>query len=240
MDLKEIDLYYKCVEVDYQNEYDCLNNGCDSICRCSTIVNSEVVEVNVTKLSNLIYDKLFDDETILGKRESKLNQILYGIGKDINFYTIDRILRKYKIWEPQNYDIEICNGYYGEEIDGVFLFETIASKIEEQISIAFSIEDLSGRIEYLLGLEYGHLLPELQDCVYNIIEIDKNDINFGAIDHLSNVRKKELEHYSDKNYQGIRGLVIPTNDKYRLIDGYHRIHITTGHKVKVLNAIKKG
>jgi hypothetical protein len=187
---------------------------------------------------NLIYDELFDSSTILGKREDRLNQLLYGIGEDINRYTIDRILRKYKIWEPYNFDIEVCGGYYGQEIEGTFIIKNISDKIEAELEIAFSIENLSGRVEYLLDLEYGSLLPELENCQYEIVELDKNEINFGSIEHHSKVKKKDLEFYSDKNYKGIRGLVTFTNGKYRLIDGYHRVHTTAGHKVKVLKAFK--
>ena len=185
-----------------------------------------------------IYCKLFNDNTVSGRREGKLSQLLYGIGEDINRYTIDRILRKYKIWDPYYYNIEVCGGYYGQEIEGVFLNENIASKINTELDIAFSINDLSGRVEYLLGLEYGSLLPELEHCQYEIVEIDKSEINFGSIDHHNKVKKKDLEFYSDRNYNGIRGVVTFVNGKYRLIDGYHRVHSTSGHKVKVLNAIK--
>jgi hypothetical protein len=240
MNLANLDLHYRCVDIDYHTEYDCSNNGCEDegICRCGTINDSEVTQVEVTQMVNLIYDEMFDNSTISGKRESKLNQLLYGIGEDINRYTIDRVLRKYKVWVPDYYNIEVCGGYYGQEIEGVFMSSNIANKIEEELEIAFSIDDLAGRVEYLLGLEYGSLLPDLEHCQYEIIEIDKGEINFGSISHHSKVKKKDLYFYSDKNYKGIRGVVTFVNGKYRLIDGYHRVHTTAGHKVKVLNAIK--
>jgi hypothetical protein len=240
MNLNSIDLHHRCVDIDYHSEYDCSNNGCDDegICRCGMIYDAVVTHVEVTKMVNLIYDKLFDDTTLSGKREGKLSQILYGIGEDINRYTIDRILRKYKVWDADYYTVEVCGGYYGQEIEGVFLNQNITSKIEEELNIAFSIDDLSGRVEYLLGLEYGSLLPELEHCQYEIIEVDKSDINFGSIEHHSKVKKKDLEFYSDRNYKGIRGVVTFVNGKYRLIDGYHRVHTTAGHKVKVLKAFK--
>jgi hypothetical protein len=240
MNLDKIDLHYRCVDIDYHTEYDCENNGCndEGICRCGSIYDAVVTNVDISQMVNLIYDELFDSSTVLGKREDKLNQLLYGIGEDINRYTIDRVLRKYKIWEPDNFDVEVCGGYYGQEIEGTFIIKNISDKIETELDIAFSIEDLSGRVEYLLGLEYGSLLPELENCQYEIIELDKSEINFGAIEHHSKVKKKDLEFYSDKNYKGIRGVVTFSRGKYRLIDGYHRVHTTAGHKVKVLKAFK--
>lgn len=240
MNLANLDLHYRCVDIDYQTEYDCQNSGCndEGICRCGTIYDAVVTNVDVSQMVNLIYDDLFDNSTVTGKRENKLNQLLYGIGEDINRYTIDRILRKYKVWDPDYYSITVCGGYYGQEIEGTFISDNIASKIETELEIAFSIDDLVGRVEYLLGLEYGSLLPDLQHCQYEIIEIDKSEINFGSISHYSKVKKKDLEFYTDRNYKGIRGVVTFVNGKYRLIDGYHRVHTTAGHKVKVLNAIK--
>ena len=240
MNLDKIDLHYRCVDIDYHTEYDCENNGCndEGICRCGSICDAVVTRVEVTQMVNLIYDELFDNSTVLGKREDKLNQLLYGIGEDINRYTIDRILRKYKVWDSDNFDVEVCGGYYGQEIDGVFIIKNISDKIETELETAFSIEDLTGRVEYLLTLEYGKLLPELENSQYEIVELDKTDINFGSIDHHSKVKKKDLEFYSDKNYKGIRGVVTFVNGKYRLIDGYHRVHTTAGYKVKVLKAFK--
>jgi hypothetical protein len=240
MNLDKIDLYYRCVDINYRTEYDCENNGCndEGICRCSSIHDSEITQVEVPQMVNLIYDEMFENTTITGKRDRKLNHLLYGMTEDVNRYTIDRILRKYKVWYSDYFTIEVCGGYYGQEIEGVFLNENIATKIEDELNIAFSIEELSGRVEYLLGLEYGSLLPELENSQYEIIELDKSEINFGSIEHHRKVKKKDLEFYSDKNYNGIRGVVIFSNGKYRLIDGYHRVHTTAGHKVKVLKAFK--
>ena len=240
MMLDNLDLYYKCVDIDYNLDYDCENSGCDDdgICRCGTINDAVVTNVKISKMTSLIYDELFDDNSVLGKRNTKLSQLLYGIGRDINMYTIDRVLRKYKIWEPYNFNVEVFGGFYGQEIEGVFITKNIASKIIDELDILFSIENLSGRIEYLLSSEYGILLPELTNCQYEIIELDKTDISFGSIEHHNRVKKKDLEFYNDTNYNGIRGIVKFTNGKYRLIDGYHRVHTTAGHKVKVLKAFK--
>ena len=63
-------------------------------------------------------------------------------------------------------------------------------------------------------------------------KIERYGIRFGA--DISKI----VQSFYDKNYKGIRGVVTFVNGKYRLIDGYHRVHTTAGHKVKVLNAIK--
>ncbi len=93
-------------------------------------------------------------------------------------------------------------------------------------------------IEYLLKLEYGKILPEIADSSYESIVIDKDDVIFGVEKHLKKVMKKDLDFYSDKNYNSIRGIVKKSGDKWQVIDGYHRIFSTKFPRVKVLVAKK--
>jgi hypothetical protein len=89
-----------------------------------------------------------------------------------------------------------------------------------------------------LKVEYGKILPEITDSNYESITIDKDDIIFGTEKHLDKVMKKDLDFYSDKNYNGIRGIVKKSGDKWGVIDGYHRIFSTKFPRVKVLVATK--
>ncbi len=229
--------YYNGVDCDYNSYTDCESSGCEDegICRCSKIENERVTDVNVNKIVNTIYDEYFDDSEST-KRNYKLNKILFGTDKELDIYTIDRILRKYKIWDENNWEINICNSYYGEEIESVVIEESFCKKIQNEIEKAFSIDELTKRVEYLLILEYGSILPSLENCKYEIVEVDKNDILFGSKNHRDKVGKKTLDHYSDKEYKGIRGVVLEKDGLLKLIDGYHRIHSTSGHKVKVIKA----
>jgi hypothetical protein len=239
MNLIDLDFNYNGVECDYNYHYDCESNGCDEegICRCGTIHDEYVTNVNLGKIVNIIYNQIFDNSNAT-KRDNTINQILYGIGKEINIYTIDRILRKYKIWQPDLYDIEVEGGYYGQEIGSIRLVSNIATKIMDDINEALSIDTLKGRIEFLLYLEYGNILPELVNCEYELLSVNKSDIIFGSLSHHKKVKVKDLNFYEDVNYNGIRGIILEKDNKYRLIDGYHRIHITKGHKVNVLVAKK--
>jgi len=237
--LKDIKFQYNGVYVDYSYSNDCENYGCDEegVCRCGSINNESVESVDVS----LIVKKIYDDFFTQGKaadRNNTINEVLYGIGKDIDIYTIDRILRSYKIWENENWNIEIEGGYYGQEVNDVKIKESVADKIEEELLIVFSLPSLKEKIEYLLKVEYGKILPEITDCNYKFITIDKDDIIFGTEKHLDKVMKKDLDFYSDKNYNGIRGIVKKSGDKWRVIDGYHRIFSTKFPRVKVLVATK--
>lgn len=238
MKLSKIDFYYYGIDCDYNSYYNCEQNGCneEGICRCSTVYNETITDIKLSSVVKKIYDNIYDNSSET-KRDNTLNQVLYGIGKDVNYYIVDRIVRNYKLWLETNYDINITRGYYGEEIGSICLKENIANKIEEEIYNTLAIGTLKDTIEHLLYMEYGSILPELNDCDYELATVDKKDIIFSSISHHNLVKKKDLEFYSDVNYNSIRGIVMKIGDKYRLIDGYHRTHITT-ENVKVLIAKK--
>lgn len=237
--LKDITFQYNGIYVDYSYTYDCESYGCDEegICRCGSIHNEHIESVDVSLIVKKIYDDFFEQGKA-ADRNNAINEVLYGIGKDIDIYTIDRILRSYKIWENENWNIEVEGGYYGQEVGDVTIKESIADKIEEELLTVFSLPSLKEKIEYLLKVEYGKILPEISDSNYESIVIDKDDIIFGVENHLNKVMKKDLDFYSDKNYNGIRGIVKKSGDKWRVIDGYHRIFSTKFPRVKVLVAKK--
>lgn len=237
--LKDITFQYNGVYVDYSYSYDCESYGCDEegICRCGSIHNEHVDSVDVSSIVKKIYDDFFEQGKA-ADRNNVINEVLYGIGKDIDIYTIDRIIRSYKIWENENWNIEVEGGYYGQEVGDVTIKESIADKIEEELLTVFSLPSLKEKIEYLLKLEYGKILPEIADSSYESIVIDKDDVIFGVEKHLKKVMKKDLDFYSDKNYNSIRGIVKKSGDKWQVIDGYHRIFSTKFPRVKVLVAKK--
>ena len=225
------------VSCEYNTKRNCRENGCDDgVCHCSTIHNITISHVDISSIVDTIYNIYFDDSKS-SKRNSVISSVLYGIDKQIDLYTIDRILRSHKIWLNEVYDIEVVNGYYGQEIGTIHLEEKITKKIEHDIDKSLSINDLSERIEYILGIEYGYLLSDLVGCRYELADVTHDDITFGSIDHYKKMKK--LEYYNDHNYNNIRGVVIEKNGKYRLIDGYHRVFSTNRNLVKVLKAIKK-
>lgn len=237
--LKDITFQYNGVYVDYSYSYDCESYGCDEegICRCGSIHNEHVDSVDVSSIVKRIYDDFFEQGKA-ADRNNAINEVLYGVGKDIDIYTIDRIIRSYKIWENENWNIEVEGGYYGQEVGDVTIKESIADKIEEELLTVFSLPSLKEKIEYLLKLEYGKILPEIADSSYESIVIDKDDVIFGVEKHLKKVMKKDLDFYSDKNYNSIRGIVKKSGDKWQVIDGYHRIFSTKFPRVKVLVAKK--
>jgi hypothetical protein len=225
------------LKYDYNTRSNCDESGCgdEYICRCSTIENARVEDVDVKIIVDKIYALYFDNSKST-KRHNTINSILYGMGKEIDIYTIDRIVRAHKIWKSDNWDISIEGGYYGEELGDIKIIESLAKRIERDLDLAFDIDDLDKRIEFILNIEYGYILPELVNSKYEIVEIKKSDIIFGSDDHYRKIQMENLEHYSNKNYSGIRGIVKEKDGKFRLIDGYHRVYKFDGDLIKVLIA----
>lgn len=222
------------VSYDYDTIYSCEESGCneEGICRCGHITNTYLNKVDVSAIVTNIYSEIFDN-SISTKRHNAINS-LWGISEEIQKYTIDRILRVNKIWKPQFWDINVSGGYYGQEIDEVVLIEDMVLKINSQLERAFQIDNLTERVEYLLTLENGFILDDIKDKKYHISVIDIDDIIFSNTEHQRKIIIEELEHYSDRNYSGIRGVVKKDGIKFKLIDGYHRLSKTENKLVKVL------
>ena len=231
--LLHIDFQY-CVDLSTETYSDCESNGCDSICRCSTIINEEIRSVDMNLITLKLYDNFFDD-SLETTRNLKIESIIYGIDKPFYLYSINRILVIKGLWKKENWKINISNGYYGEEIESVTIENKLAIKLQELIKESFSIKEKNKIIEFLIKLEYGKLLPEMIGKKYREITIDKSDIVFGSKINLIKTKLSNLDHYSDDNYNNIRGIVIKRSDgKYRLIDGYNRCYATDKNKVSLL------
>ena len=195
------------VEYEYDTQTTCDWNGdCngDSICRCSTIENPRVTKVDISQLVSFFGTKL-----------SKIDK-----------YAVDRILRFNKAYDPFNYEFEISPGYYGEEMDGVHLNNQVASAINKMVAEILFLKSDDAKVESVLRMEYGHLLPVLEGRSWTVEVIEKDEIRYGNDEYRKKLSPTACEMYKD--YDGIRGVVIPKDDGYRLIDGYHRCSQASG------------
>lgn len=196
----------------YSSSTNCEEYGCsvEGICRCSTIKDAKVTEVGDI-VSYFV----------------KLN--------DFDRYCIDRLLVARKIWDTDNWEVRVCGGYYGQEIEGVFLRN--AEKIENEVTELLKLSD-SDKIKYVLNLEYGYILDVLENKTFEICEVNKTDIVFGQEGHYKKLNKDIVEKY--QNYELPRGVCVWDDLKYRVIDGYHRISACQDKKIKIILAKEIG
>ena len=74
-------------------------------CRCTTIEHAWIDNVNVNEVVKKLYEA-----------HSRTNS-------DIDEYCFDRICSTFKIYDKDYYEIEKCWGYYGQEIEEVYVFD---------------------------------------------------------------------------------------------------------------------
>lgn len=225
------------LKVNYKSNNNCAEYGCeqDGTCRCTQITDTSVANVKVDDICKIIYDSYFDNSKST-KRSNKIDEILHGVDEGINRYTIDRILRINKIWQDDRWEIHIYDGYYGQEIDVVFLTNKFADKIFQQIEKAFSILNFNDRVRFLLELEYGKILPMLQESSFRLITLNRNQIILPSLSHAELVESKNIEYYYPNRYDLIRGVVKKDGTNFKLIDGYHRVLAVSSGFLKVIEA----
>lgn len=215
-----------CVEYEYNTDYTCQESGCDDegICRCGKIENAYVKSVNISHLVNDIYQNLVDKSSKSGKRDHKISELFYG-GEIVDKYCIDRIVRKSELWNPEIWELKIIGGYYGEEIGGVGMPTSKFNLISKQCYDMLQLDSLSEKIKFILSMEYGYLLEDLKDSEFELIEINRSDIDFRKLNsnHIQKVKQKNLDFYSDDIYDLPRGVVKKSGHLFTIIDGYHRI-----------------
>lgn len=200
--------------VDTAYDLDSSNCTCDGYCRCGKIVNARIKSQTVDIPS--IVNKIVSVKTL----------------DEIFKYCLERILVALKIYDCNNWDINICNGYYGQEIKSVRLNRDIAETCDNWIKKLIETTDNNDRIRLVLEAEYGYILEGLKYANFTLKEIDKSDIHFGQETYRKKVSLGDQEIY--KNYTGICGICNCDNATYRLIDGYHRCCSVTTNKIKVL------
>jgi len=120
------------------------------------------------------------------------------------------------------YESKVSRGYYGEEFDGVVLDESIFSPFLNNLITILSFNTSAAKIESLLKLEYGEVLPQFKDLDWELENVALNKIKF--LQHQLDIAKKEnaeTPYPLDAITQPV--LCLEHGDSYKLADGYHRL-----------------
>lgn len=199
--MKRTDLSYSGIEYDYER------SGCichDWPCRCTVILNTWIENININKIM-----------TELLRNHFKNNDLT-----EIDLYCFDRICRVNDIWDEGSYEIEVCPGYYGEEINGVFFDneEMVVSEFEKLLTLNSDVD----KIKYILELEYGYIIESISDCNnVSIIDCDPALVISPQKEYYHKLEKDVVESYKD--YKIPCAVCKKNGDKYFIIDGYHRV-----------------
>lgn len=210
--------FYSAVDYDYETFYSCKNGSdcCNNdLCRCGQIQNVTIKEVNI----NYIIDEFIQNSSNV-----------------IDSYCIDRLFRNSDIAYKDGWEINICGGYYGQEISGCAPKASIKNQLCNDLSALLNLSDIE-KIKYLLQNEYGFLLPELiQLNNANVLIVPITDIIIGNLDYSRKLNKSLIKNYESYNLP--KAICINSNEKYRLIDGYHRMHAALNMKLDMVSIIQ--
>ena len=149
------------------------------------------------------------------------------------FYCVERLLRIYKIWEPDNWEFDVSRGYYGQEIDRIRLcsFGDIKADILKLLSLK-----PNDRIKFVLEKEYGYVLDAVDRLDFEEIEISVSDIIVSNEEYRKKVEVGLYDLSQPNLLIGISLTKFGTDDKYKIIDGYHRFVDLTKNK-EIVNII---
>jgi hypothetical protein len=198
------------IDYEYDTENECSYDPscCDSICRCTVIINFNIISVRINNLINNIYKNIKNDNYTT---------------KTIVIYCLDRLLRKRKLYDPGNWNYEISHGYYGDEIDGCFIDSKSKKELFDDLDILEN-KNNDDMIRYVLVIEYGYLLPILENCTFEMKKVPYNQITPGNKNHHNKIKNKILSSiYPTNSYKLPICICTQINpEEYKIIDGYHR------------------
>lgn len=195
---------FKRTNLEYVVAYDYYRSNCtcdEDICRCTMIYNAHVDKIDIKNAIKTLFYKY-------NKSHS-----------DIDKYCFDRICYALHIYDKNLYEVEVGWGYYGQEVYGVYFEneEEIFNSYCELLALNTDIE----KIQYCLNLEYGYLIDRVISATSaSIIKAFCNEIFLPQMEYFKKIDKKIIDEYQNRELP--IAVCIKDNNKYKLIDGYHR------------------
>lgn len=176
-----------------QHGDDCCDND---YCRCGEIQDTEIKSINhLSVLNNAL--------AFGGKRKFMA----------LELYALERLCARLT---PDDFDVCIRGGYYGQEIDSVVLLD------ESPIRHIFTLTTPTQWVEYALTQEYGHVLDRLQGREWEMVKMPLNDICRPK--QYRDLNSDRLKYYK-KLLEGDKSIFLSClcDEELDLVDGYHRL-----------------
>jgi hypothetical protein len=190
------------------------NSSCEILnyCNCRIPIGLSIFDYNI---DYMISDIL---EYILGvnkKRSIKLYSILKGVNVKLLKYAIDRVLVKSNIFDLEEWDYKVIKGYYEHVVAKLVLVRE--KDILNNIKYIFGAKNEKEFIFRLLEFEYGYVLEDFKNKKITYKKVDKKDIIYN-----DDILEESINEYYDYYYL-YSGVLLKSNDKWILQDGYHRL-----------------
>jgi len=220
--------YY--LDIDYNYDHNCFDYGCDDegICRCGTIYDAHVEPLTPSVAASIVHQSFTNGSGEAGKLGLALAIRLFQHGLK---YIEDM------------FEVNTCSGYYGEEIESVEIVDNAAWEAFQKEIVKFNSSSNSERLRQVLEIEYGHVLPEVdQYKEWALMEIPVAHVK-ASPDVLGRTNEETVQNYREmtpwfyshnSSYKRLYAswfpgvVVIPkSTNEWRLIDGFHRFKAWT-------------
>lgn len=224
--MRNFSVYY--FDIDYDRTG--CNGSCSDYCRCTSLINIRLNSID--NYAGFIED-LLDSTSISHPKKDK----------DFYLYALERFSKLTGLDDPNNYEASASRGYYGEELNStVELDYELSRKLDEFVANVLSTQNKTLIINDLLTREYGYVLDGLKTVKdWEVREVKYKDILFpnkNRFEYTIRVDSKLVAKYREVDLDLPKGLVVLEDNKYRVIDGYHRLIASdTKDKVKLLVAV---
>lgn len=202
----DIDLSYYAVDVAYSCMTNC-QGGCDPYCRCSRIVGQQVDKIDIHAVVEKLRHEFCHGNKVDIYKKGKVS-VADAVG-----YFINRIASIRRLYDVSTYQVEVCDGYYGQEIKGAYLEKNDSLDKDFQFLLD-NYNDLTSLVKYLLNEEYSFLPEQYEMLNFEIQTVSKDELP----------KPKFM-----KNQECTLDLSLPIGvysrlgKGYQLIDGNHRL-----------------
>ena len=164
-----------------------------------------VEHVKLMDLTEWIYSKLFPKNNLQDPIVYKtfqglplINQKIIGTSMLIARYCIYRLLSHFKVYSSSAWTYRLVNDYYGTQIEVIMLLPQLGKSLDEHFYNLKNRNDQL-KIEYVLTIEYGRLLPTVMKKKWYVAEVDSNSLEFSNPVHLNNCLQGYYKRICTKN-----------------------------------------
>jgi len=199
----------QCADFGWSRTKCAKSSDCHPICECTTVRCARIKKIYPERVVHRIIPN-----------KDRLASILA--------YCIERIFRFGGGYDICNWIPRTAPGYHGHEVIGASMGLSVIRRIQHHVDMLFEMNDAE-RMEYVLDIEYGKLLPQLIDANWRVAKMSSKDIIIRQEKYYkSGLQKSILKTYNEHCYCLPIGVCFDSGDElYRLIDGHHRFKANT-------------
>jgi hypothetical protein len=258
---RKINWHY-IIDASYDTDYDCENSGCSEggICRCRRISDAHVERlpapcfIQAHRVSELWRESLAHiitlEDQLTPFHSNRIDKIINSSDNWQQYvYAAGRVLSHcLASCKPNDFDVEVGGGYYGDEIEGIYLCddkENALRDILEWILLDAESEDPCAAIRRALKYEYGYLLDGWEDATFACGRMPLYAIHAMNAAHIRKLNRETVDGYKDlfemegrsdslssrlKRASGQKEITVLdslpialVDSDLRLVDGYHRV-----------------